>query len=56
MLKAELLDVFRIADTDGSGAIDSKEWKAFYNIFLVEFQACDGDSSWRIDAKEGPPC
>jgi len=29
MFKAEIEEVFRIADTNGSGAVDQKEWEAF---------------------------
>lgn len=56
MLKSELLDIFRIVDTNNSGAIDLKEWKAFFNMFIKDFQDCDTNGDWKVDSKEGPAC
>lgn len=56
MLKPEIEEVFRIADSNGSGNVDAREWKAFYALFVQQFQQCDSNGDWRVDAKEGPAC
>jgi len=56
MLKSELEEVYRIANTNSSCAVDVKEWHAFFKLFVQQFADCDANADWKIDAKEGPGC
>jgi hypothetical protein len=56
MSKSEIQEVYRIADADADGFIDSTEWLGFFNLFLEDFKKCDSANIWEISESAVSSC
>jgi len=56
LTKQEILEIFNFADIDRDGVLSPSEWNNFYDIFVWEFQNCNKDGIWLLNAKDLGEC
>jgi hypothetical protein len=52
MTRTEISEVFGFADVDRDGVLSPSEWDRFYELFVDEFQLCNTNGTWFMNAKE----
>lgn len=56
MVRAELMEIYRICDLNNDGVVDQKEYKLFHDWFIKPFSDCDLNKDWQITSNEAGAC
>ena len=56
LTRGETEQIFNFADSNHDDMIDSQEWDAFTTLYILPFEACDSDKSYKIEAPEFGIC
>ena len=56
LTKGELKNIWLTIDSKKEDKITEKEWRGFHKLFIEEYEECDGDGDYLLQAKELGKC